>query len=240
VRAYPSLGWYNASKFAVEALSESLSQEAAPLGIKVIIVEPSGFATNWAGASATVIPEDRQIPDYAGTVGARIPAYAAGAGKEAGDPARAASVILRAVNSDSPPLRLPVGNYAVDGALEKIEQVRADILAGEEAARSADFPDRVGPGPRERPPRPLPDLRPARGTGFARPGPGTHAEAVGIQGPRPAGAADLADSRCRACHASPRAPTRASCPATRRLPHRIAVAVGAPGRPCLLTGREGG
>ena len=66
--AYPALGFYNATKFAVEGLSEALAKEAAPLGIKVLLVEPSGFRTDWAGRSAA--ESAREIADYAATAGA--------------------------------------------------------------------------------------------------------------------------------------------------------------------------
>lgn len=147
LRAYPALGWYNATKFAVEAVSESLSQEVAPLGIKVLIVEPSGFATEWAGNSASFIPEDKRIVDYNETVHSVFENFSAGAGKEPGDPDRAAKAIINAVDAQNPPLRLPVGNYAVDGALEKLEQVRSEILAWEQVSRSTDFPERHGATP---------------------------------------------------------------------------------------------
>jgi NAD(P)-dependent dehydrogenase (short-subunit alcohol dehydrogenase family) len=68
--AFPALSFYNASKFAVEALSEALAQEVAPLGIKVLLVEPGPFRTDWAGRSAA--QAKRSIPDYDATAGARM------------------------------------------------------------------------------------------------------------------------------------------------------------------------
>src|SRR5664280_1483661 len=65
LRSFPSVGYYNATKFAVEGLSEALWQEVEPLGIKVMLVEPSGFRTDWAGRSAN--ESKRQIDDYAAT-----------------------------------------------------------------------------------------------------------------------------------------------------------------------------
>ncbi|WP_232323672.1 oxidoreductase [Catenuloplanes japonicus] len=138
VRSFPAVGWYNASKFAVEGLSEALAQEVAPLGIKVVLVEPSGFATDWAGNSAAEVTPEAEIADYAPTAGTQRAGFRAGAGKEDGDPARAAVAIVDVAHDPQPPLRLPLGNYAYDGLLEKLDTVRADIAAREAISRSAD------------------------------------------------------------------------------------------------------
>src|SRR5699024_5296554 len=90
--AFPATGYYHATKFAVEALSESLAQEVAPLGIKTTIVEPGGFRTNWAGRS--MIDSQTVIEDYAETAGKRRMQTRAVSGKQPGDPARAATAII--------------------------------------------------------------------------------------------------------------------------------------------------
>ena len=138
VRSFPSIGWYNASKFAVEGLSEALALELAPLGIKVVIVEPSGFATDWAGSSAAEVAPDRVIGDYEDTAGARLRTFRTSAGREVGDPRRAAAAMVDVARDPNPPLRLPLGNYAYDGLLEHLDMVRADVVAREALSRSAD------------------------------------------------------------------------------------------------------
>jgi NAD(P)-dependent dehydrogenase (short-subunit alcohol dehydrogenase family) len=137
-RSFPAVSWYNASKFAVEGLSESLAQEVGPLGIRVVLVSPSGFATDWAGNSAAETRPEHEIADYAETAGANRRGFRANAGQEAGDPKRAAVAIVDVAHDDNPPLRLPLGNFAYDGLLEKLDQVRDDIADREHVSRGAD------------------------------------------------------------------------------------------------------
>ena len=138
IRAFAAVGWYTASKFAVEALSEALALETAPLGIKVILVEPSAFATDWAGSSAAEVTPENRIADYALTAGAQREAFRANVGQEPGDPAKAAVAIVDVAHDVNPPLRLPLGNYAYDGILEKLDSVRFDIASREAVSRGAD------------------------------------------------------------------------------------------------------
>jgi NAD(P)-dependent dehydrogenase (short-subunit alcohol dehydrogenase family) len=138
IRAFPAIGYYNATKFAVEGLSEALWQEVEPLGIRVMLVEPSGFRTDWAGRSAN--ESARRIGDYTATAGATRDAVRASSGRQPGDPARAAKAIIEAVASGNPPHHLLLGNDAFDGAMSKLDELRADFAAGEAVARSADFP----------------------------------------------------------------------------------------------------
>ena len=135
---FPSLGYYNATKFAVEGLSEALWQEVEPLGIKVTVVEPSGFRTDWSGRSAD--ESKAQIADYAKTAGESRTEMRAGSGKQNGDPVRAAQAIVKAVNSSKAPHHLLLGNDAYDGAMAKIEELRKDFTEWEAVSRSADFP----------------------------------------------------------------------------------------------------
>jgi NAD(P)-dependent dehydrogenase (short-subunit alcohol dehydrogenase family) len=138
IKAFPALGHYNATKFAVEGLSEALWQEVEPLGIRVMVVEPSGFRTDWAGRSAN--ESARQIDDYMATAGNVRAGLRSVSGKQAGDPVRAAKAVVKAVASGKPPHHLLLGNDAFDGAMAKLDELRKDFTAGEAVARAADFP----------------------------------------------------------------------------------------------------
>lgn len=138
LRSFPALGYYNATKFAVEGLSEALWQEVEPLGINVMLVEPSGFRTDWAGRSAN--ESKVQIDDYAKTAGEWRSEIRADSGKQPGDPVRAAQAIVKAVESTHPPHRLLLGNNAYDSATSKLDELRKEFLAWEAVSRGADFP----------------------------------------------------------------------------------------------------
>jgi NAD(P)-dependent dehydrogenase (short-subunit alcohol dehydrogenase family) len=136
--AYPSLGYYCAAKFAVEGLSEVLAQEVGPLGIKVTLVEPSAFRTDWAGRSAN---EARaEIADYATTAGAVRRELREVSGKQPGDPVRAAIAIIQAVEAPNPPLHLLLGKEALRLGREKLDALRRDFDAWENVTVGADFP----------------------------------------------------------------------------------------------------
>jgi NAD(P)-dependent dehydrogenase (short-subunit alcohol dehydrogenase family) len=139
LRSFPALAYYNATKYAVEGFSESLSLEVAPLGIKVTIVEPSGFRTDWAGRSAN---ETRTgIADYANTAWQNIQNLRASSGKQPGDPVRAAAAIIDAVESPNPPLRLLLGKAALKGARIKLDMLKHDFDTWEQTTINADTPD---------------------------------------------------------------------------------------------------
>ncbi len=139
LRSFPALGYYNATKFAVEGLSEALWQEVEPLGIKVMLVEPSGFRTDWAGRSAN--ETQHQIADYADTADKSIRHLRTLSGNQNGDPVRAAEAIVQAVESSNPPRRLLLGNDAYDGAMAKLDELREQFTAWEDVSRGADFPE---------------------------------------------------------------------------------------------------
>lgn len=139
LRSFPALGYYNATKFAVEGLSEALWQELEPLGINVMLVEPSGFRTDWAGRSAN--ETDHQIADYADTAHKNIEHLRSVSGNQDGDPERAAEAIVKAVESQNPPHRLLLGNDAYDGANSKLDELRKEFAAWESISRGADFPE---------------------------------------------------------------------------------------------------
>ena len=136
--SFPALGYYNATKFAVEGLSEALWQEVEPLGIKVMLVEPSGFRTDWAGRSAN--ESKHQIDDYAATAGKIRKHLRAISGKQSGDPVRAINAIVQAVESPNPPHHLLLGNDAFEGAIAKLDGLRKEFLTWEAVSRGADFP----------------------------------------------------------------------------------------------------
>jgi NAD(P)-dependent dehydrogenase (short-subunit alcohol dehydrogenase family) len=138
LRSAPALGFYNATKFAVEGLSGALLQEVEPLGIKVMVIEPSGFRTDWAGRSAN--ESKKQIADYAKTAGAWRKEIRADSGKQPGDPVRAVQALIAAVESAKPPRHLLLGNDSYEGAMAKLEELRKDFSAVEAIARGADFP----------------------------------------------------------------------------------------------------
>ncbi|WP_332877115.1 oxidoreductase [Massilia sp. S19_KUP03_FR1] len=140
LRAMPALGYYCATKFAVEGLSGALREELKPLGIDVMVVEPSGFRTDWAGRSAG--ESKTQIADYAATAGATRVALRAVSGRQRGDPARAAGAMLDAIAAGHPPAHLLLGNDAFDGAMAQLDALRAQFAAVETIARAADFPAR--------------------------------------------------------------------------------------------------
>ncbi|HEY4199904.1 MAG TPA: oxidoreductase [Devosiaceae bacterium] len=116
---------YSAAKWGVEGFSEVLAKEVGPLGIKVTIVEPGGFRTDFAGAS-TDIRDGR--PEYAATVGAVAAFQRDYDGKQPGDPTKAAAALLHIASLAEPPLRLPLGSDAAKaieaGDLGRIEADR--------------------------------------------------------------------------------------------------------------------
>lgn len=136
--AFPALAYYNATKFAVDGFSESLAKETAPLGIKVTIVAPSGFRTDWAGRSANEV--QNEIEDYKTTAGANKDNIRAYNGNQPGDPVRAAQAIIKVVETENPPLRLLLGAAALKNARKKIEELAHDFDAWEETTVGADFP----------------------------------------------------------------------------------------------------
>jgi NAD(P)-dependent dehydrogenase (short-subunit alcohol dehydrogenase family) len=135
---FPGSGYYNATKFAVEGLSEALAQELAPLGLGVTIVEPGPFRTDWAGRSLK--QTGQAIDAYTETAGKRRATISGYSGKQPGDPVRAAQAIIDAVRSPAPPLRLPLGAMALETALKKLTSMHANFAAWEQAARGADYP----------------------------------------------------------------------------------------------------
>jgi NAD(P)-dependent dehydrogenase (short-subunit alcohol dehydrogenase family) len=132
----PGRGAYSAAKWGVEGFSEVLSREVAPLGMKVTIVEPGGFRTDFAGSS-TKLSEGR--PEYDSTVGKTARFQRDYNGKQPGDPKKAAQAIVRLTQEENPPLRLLLGSDAYNGAekndLARLEEARR----WKEVSVSTDF-----------------------------------------------------------------------------------------------------
>ncbi|CDQ18157.1 NADP-dependent 3-hydroxy acid dehydrogenase YdfG [Halobacillus karajensis] len=130
----PAVGYYNATKYAVEGISESLAEEVAVAGIKVTLIEPSSFRTDWAGRSAN--RTQTTISEYKGTVGKRIDQPS---GQEAGDPKKLADSVLAVAESEKPPLRLLLGGDAYEIATKKFTTLLNEIEDWKETTISADF-----------------------------------------------------------------------------------------------------
>ncbi|GAB2769941.1 NAD(P)-dependent dehydrogenase (short-subunit alcohol dehydrogenase family) [Hymenobacter luteus] len=138
LKTFPGVGVYNASKFALEALGESLAQQVGPLGIKVTNIEPSGFRTDWAGRSASFV--DTAIDDYRATVGENLKGIQSYSGRQPGDPQRAAKIMFDLVRQENPPLHLPLGKAAVKGAREKFTNLVKELEQVADLGDSADYP----------------------------------------------------------------------------------------------------
>lgn len=136
--AFPGVGFYNATKFAVTGYSEALAKEVGALGIKVTVVAPSGFRTDWAGRSAN--NTKIVIDDYATTAHANQNTIRGYSGNQPGDPVRAAKAIVKAVESATPPVRLMLGAGALKGIRNKIVELQQDIDTWEETTVWADHP----------------------------------------------------------------------------------------------------
>ena len=137
--ANPGTGYYSSSKFAVEGLSEALSRELAPFGIRVTAVEPGAFRTDWSGRSMrrTRTP----LAAYADTVGARVEMIQGLDGRQRGDPRRAAAAILRVVAHPHPPLHLLLGPEVVDALRSKLADLERSLAEWEAVSRDVDFRD---------------------------------------------------------------------------------------------------
>ncbi|WP_180901509.1 SDR family NAD(P)-dependent oxidoreductase [Martelella soudanensis] len=133
----PGRAPYSAAKWGVEGFSEVLAAEMALIGVKVTVIEPGGFRTNFADDSTTL---DEGRPEYDAVVGAAARMQRAFDGHQPGDPLRAAQVILQVPAMDVPPFRLPLGRD-VSEALETADRARLDeVLRWRELSNSTNFP----------------------------------------------------------------------------------------------------
>lgn len=132
----PGIGSYQAAKFAVDGLTRVLAVETAPFGISTMVVEPSGFATDWAGSSMTV----HDVPDgYEQTVGAMNSRMRQNTAGPAGDPVRGSEIIVRVVHAPTQPSHLLLGENAVDMSLAYSTAQLDEAAAWGAVGRSADF-----------------------------------------------------------------------------------------------------
>ncbi len=142
----PGIASYQAAKFAIDGFSRVLRAETAPFGVKVMVVEPSGFKTDWAGSSMIV----RDVPEpYAATVGAMNTRMRQNPDGPAGDPVRAAEILVRVAKRRDIPYHLPLGVLAAEYSIRLDEQLLGDDRRWRDVSRSADFGQ---PYPAEFPP----------------------------------------------------------------------------------------
>lgn len=132
----PGFGAYCAAKFALEGLSEALAAEVAPFGIRVLIVEPGAFRTEFGGQR---MHRSQIIEAYAASTGPTRAAVDGMDGTQPGDPRKAARAILEVLDSPDPPLRLALGNDAVDNIAAHHELLRTDLTRWEKLSRSMDL-----------------------------------------------------------------------------------------------------
>ena len=132
-------GLYAAAKFALEGASEALAQEVAPFGIKVTLVEPGAFRTEFL-STASIRRSENRIGDYDGTAGKNVDYLATIAGKQAGDPERGAEAIMAAVEAERPPLHLVLGTDALRRTREKLATLSGELDVWQQVSVSTDYP----------------------------------------------------------------------------------------------------
>ncbi|MGF6597932.1 NAD(P)-dependent dehydrogenase (short-subunit alcohol dehydrogenase family) [Paraburkholderia sp. GAS448] len=134
---FPGISYYSGSKFALEGISETLDKEVRGFGIKVTAVAPGAFRTDWAGRS--MVRTERRIDDYNPVFDPVRRARMAKDGRQAGDPARAAQVLLDIVGMDKPPVHLLLGNDALSVVRDKLSVLSTEIDKWEAVSKSTDF-----------------------------------------------------------------------------------------------------
>jgi NAD(P)-dependent dehydrogenase (short-subunit alcohol dehydrogenase family) len=134
----PGFGAYNASKFAIEGLSEALAAEVAPLGIHVTIVEPGPFRTDFL-AKDSLLRAAKIIDDYADTSGKTRTYAEERHGAQAGDPELAVKVIIKAASSKKPPLHLPLGKESIERIRKKLKLIEDEITEWQVLSSATDF-----------------------------------------------------------------------------------------------------
>jgi NAD(P)-dependent dehydrogenase (short-subunit alcohol dehydrogenase family) len=132
---------YCGAKFALEGTSEALAKEVESFGIKVTLIEPGAFRTDFNGRSLATVKQS--IDAYATVSGASLQWFKQMDGQQPGDPAKAAQAIIQAVESSHPPMRLALGTDAMSLIQEKLEWVKTDLVAWQQVTVSTDYPEHV-------------------------------------------------------------------------------------------------
>ena len=138
---FPNVGYYHASKYALEGLSETLAKEMAPFGIGVTVVEPGAFRTDFRGRSMR--QSKVRLPEFADTLGKQRDALLNAHGKQHNDPAKGAAAIIEAVKAKKPPLHLLLGADALDLARKQLAVMARDFDEWEALTRSTEFDETV-------------------------------------------------------------------------------------------------
>jgi NAD(P)-dependent dehydrogenase (short-subunit alcohol dehydrogenase family) len=129
----PGFGAYCATKFALEGLTQALHDEVAPFGIQTLIVEPGAFRTGLFRPDAAY--QSEALPEYADTVGPTREYVNGNDGLQPGDPAKAAQAILAALDADDPPLRLVLGEDAIENIRSRLEHLTGELRQWEDVGR---------------------------------------------------------------------------------------------------------
>jgi len=133
----PASGYYSAAKFAVEGLSDALYKELAPLGIRVMLIEPGAFRTEFAGRSLK--GTNKEIADYKDTVGPRRKENDKSSGTQPGDPKKAAQVIIRIAESEQAPFRLLLGSDAINVIQKELTAQQTELTEWKHISLSTDY-----------------------------------------------------------------------------------------------------
>jgi NAD(P)-dependent dehydrogenase (short-subunit alcohol dehydrogenase family) len=135
----PGWGFYNATKFAVEGLSEALYAEMAPLGVKVMVVEPGPFRTDFLGRSGQ--EAGLRLPDYETTVGKTREYFKTQGGRQPGDPQRAVEAVVEAISAPEPPKHLLLGKLALQRYRNHLKEWGESLDKWQDLTNGADYPD---------------------------------------------------------------------------------------------------
>ncbi|AHH97283.1 oxidoreductase [Kutzneria albida] len=135
----PGLAYYCGSKYAVEGILETVAKEVAGFGVRVTVIEPGSFRTDWAGRS--MVRTERSIPDYDELFEPIRAARQAASGNQLGNPAKAAEAVLKIVEAENPPVHLVLGSDALRLVAAGRSAVEQDLQEWAELSRSTDYPD---------------------------------------------------------------------------------------------------